>query len=226
MARAQQESVDGVVYTAELQVQGRGRRGRSWSSPFGANLAISLGVAVAVTPARLGGVSLVVGLAVVEALEQLQVSGLALKWPNDVLLGGDKLGGILIEMTQARGGTELVVGIGLNVALPETVRAILPPGIADLAGAGVTAPRSVVAARVISAVVEFVGEFARQGFEPFLAPFNARHAFHGKECTVLMGERRIAGRVAGVTQSGELILLTADGPRTFHGGEVSLRQSL
>jgi BirA family biotin operon repressor/biotin-[acetyl-CoA-carboxylase] ligase len=224
IGRAQHQAVDGSVCLAELQVQGRGRRGRSWSSPFGANLAISLGIAVDRPAAGLGGVSLVVGLAVLDALERLGIAGVVLKWPNDVLLVDAKLGGILIEMTQTR-GTELVVGIGLNVCLPHRLRAALPQPVADLSHLSSPPPRSELAGKVISSVVEFVGEFERLGFEPFKAAFDARHYYHGRECQVLQGERRIPGTVAGVTDTGELILLTPDGPRTFHGGEVSLRGS-
>lgn len=216
--------VAGRICTAEVQVQGRGRRGRSWASPFGANLAISLGMASSLPPAELGGVSLVVGLGVLDALERLDVPGLALKWPNDVLLDGDKLGGILIELTQRR-GTELVIGIGLNVALPPAVRRELPAGVTDLAGRGVERSRSALAGAVVSAVVEFVGEFERLGFEPFRAPFDARHAYHGRACHVLQGERRIVGRVAGVSAQGELQMETAEGLQSFNGGEVSLRQA-
>src|SRR5690606_6260917 len=123
-------SVDGHVCLAELQIAGRGRRGRDWFSPFGANLALTIGKRIDRPAAALGGASLVVGLAVLDALEQLGVPELALKWPNDVLLRGAKLGGILIELS-ARPQTELVVGIGLNVALPPRIRAELPQEVTD-----------------------------------------------------------------------------------------------
>jgi BirA family transcriptional regulator, biotin operon repressor / biotin---[acetyl-CoA-carboxylase] ligase len=119
MHLAQQQSVGGCVWIAEVQLQGRGRRGRTWFSPFGGNLAVSIGFDSLRPMAGLGGASLVVGLAVVDALEQLGIPNLSLKWPNDVLMGGAKLGGILVEMTTAgSAGVQLVVGVGLNVALP------------------------------------------------------------------------------------------------------------
>lgn len=223
MERAQRQPIDGSVWLAEIQLQGRGRRGRSWSSPFGASLAVSIGIAVDRPASGMGGASVVVGLAVLDALEQLHIPGLALKWPNDVLLDGAKLGGILIEMTQVR-GTELVIGVGLNVALPERVRAALPRNVADLSAVP-QRPRSELAGRMISSVVEFVAEFERLGFEPFKEPFDQRHYYHGRDCHVLQGQHRIPGIVAGVTDSGELILDTAEGLRSFRGGEVSLRRS-
>jgi BirA family biotin operon repressor/biotin-[acetyl-CoA-carboxylase] ligase len=172
---------------------------------------------------ELGGVSLVVGLAVLDALERLDVTGLALKWPNDVLLRDAKLGGILIELAR-QWGTELIIGIGLNVALPQPVRAALPPAVADLSDVTPPLSRNELAGRIVSSVVEFVGEFERLGFAPFKAAFDARHAYHGRACRVLQGEQRIHGTVAGVSGDGELILETPDGTRSFNGGEVSLRE--
>jgi BirA family biotin operon repressor/biotin-[acetyl-CoA-carboxylase] ligase len=224
MSRAQQQEVDGIVCTAELQLAGRGRRGRGWFSPFGANLAVSMAMAIERPASGLGGVSLVVGLAVLDALEQQGVTGLSLKWPNDVLLGGAKLGGILIEMVHG-GRIVLVIGVGLNVALPDPIRAALPQDVADLSGISPRPSRSALAGRIISAIVEFVEEFSRIGFAPFKPAFDSRHAYHGRQCRVLLGDSGVTGMVAGVTDEGELILQTAAGPRTFNAGEVSLREA-
>ncbi len=224
IARAEAEPIGGSLCLAELQVRGRGRRGRDWVSPFGANLAVSLGLNVAVPARSLGGASLVVGLAVLDALESLGGAGLCLKWPNDVMLGDAKLGGILIEASQRR-GIELVVGIGLNVVLPDVARDRLPGNVSDLRRAGIGTPRSELAAGVVSSVVEFVGEFEVSGFEPFRAAFDARHGFHGRACDVVQGDIRVTGTVMGVSADGELVLDTAAGARAFSAGDVSLRQS-
>lgn len=222
MERARHASVDGSLCTAELQLSGRGRRGRTWVSPFGANLAVSLGIALDRPAAELGGVSLVVGLAALDALEQLGIAGLALKWPNDLLLNDAKLGGILIELAQGH-GTELVVGLGLNVSLPDSVRRALPEAVADLASVAVPPGRSRLVATIASSVVEFLSEFDRIGFAPFIPTFNQRHHYHGRECRVLGSDGAQYGVVSGVAEGGELILETPQGPRNFHGGEVSLR---
>lgn len=223
MRRARTAGVDGQVCLAELQIQGRGRRGRSWFSPFGANLAMSFGKRMRRPASALGGLSLVVGLGVLDALERLGVGGLALKWPNDVLLDGRKLGGILIELASSR-DTELVVGIGLNVALPEQVRAALPEPVADLSHLAVPPSRNELAGRILSGVLELVAGFEDQGFAPFRAAFEQRHLYQGRECLVHQSNRQIAGVVAGVSGEGELILDAADGRQVFHGGEVSLRR--
>jgi BirA family transcriptional regulator, biotin operon repressor / biotin---[acetyl-CoA-carboxylase] ligase len=226
MRQAQDGSVAGSVRLAEVQLQGRGRRGRSWYSPFAANLAVSIGLALDRAPSALGGASLVVGLAVLDALEQLTVPRLALKWPNDILLGGAKLGGILIEMIPAANGVQLVVGIGLNVSLPPRIRADLDQVVADLASTGSPPRRNLLAGKVISSVVEFVSQFQHLGFAPFIESFNARHYFHEQQVEIVHGGSRTPGRVDGVSEQGGLLLRTATGQVEFHGGEVSLRPSV
>jgi BirA family transcriptional regulator, biotin operon repressor / biotin---[acetyl-CoA-carboxylase] ligase len=224
MRRAQTSSIDGSVCLAELQIQGRGRRGRNWYSPFGANLAVSIGLSMNRPASTLGGASLVVGLAVVDALDQLGVADIAIKWPNDVLLDGAKLGGILIEMLQLGSQVQLVVGIGLNVSLPQQVRAQLEQEVADLASAGFSHTRDRLAATVVSSVVEYMEQFDRSGFQPFIDAFNERHYFQCRQVQVLQGETRIPGEVRGVSDTGALLLQTPGGLAQFHGGEVSLRQ--
>jgi len=224
MEMAAEKGVDGQVRLAELQSQGRGRRGRNWYSPFGANLALSMGFSARREAAELGGLSLVVGLALLDALERQGVAGLALKWPNDLLLEGSKLGGILIEVASTPHGIELVIGVGLNIRLPAAVRATLDQSVSDIEGAGISVDRNLLAASVVSSVHEFVGEFQRHGFAPFSDVFNARHYFHGAECQMLQGSVSESGRVEGVTEQGALVLRAKDGrTRVFHGGEVSLR---
>lgn len=224
MEMAPDSGVDGQIRLAELQVQGRGRRGREWHSPFGANLALSMGFSAEREASDLGGLSLVVGLALVDALERQGISGLALKWPNDLLLEGAKLGGILIEVVTTARGIELVIGIGLNIRLPAAIRAALDQSVADIEGAGISADRNLLAAAIISSVHEFVREFQQHGFAPFCEVFNARHYFHRAECQILQGSETESGLVDGVTDQGALRLRGEDGGiRVFHGGEVSLR---
>jgi BirA family biotin operon repressor/biotin-[acetyl-CoA-carboxylase] ligase len=206
-------------------VAGRGRRGRNWHSPFAANLAVSLGFAARRPAAQLAGLSLVVGLAVLDGLEARGIDRLSLKWPNDVLLDGAKLGGILIEIANAPHGFEIVVGIGLNFRLPQVLRAELDQPVATLLDADPGANRNDLAAAVISSVQEFVAEFQQLGFEPFRESFDARHAYHRRSCQIVRGTDATVGRVEGVNEEGALMLRTDAGVLAFHGGEVSLRLS-
>ncbi|MGY8862292.1 MAG: biotin--[acetyl-CoA-carboxylase] ligase, partial [Pseudomonadales bacterium] len=118
MQRQQQQSIHAEVILAEVQTSGRGRLGRHWQSPFGQNIALSLGWSFVGGAAALEGLSLVVGVALAQALGDLGVHQVQLKWPNDVLVGGKKLAGILLEMRgDATGPCNVVIGIGLNVHL-------------------------------------------------------------------------------------------------------------
>jgi BirA family biotin operon repressor/biotin-[acetyl-CoA-carboxylase] ligase len=223
-SRAGFESIAGHVCLAEVQLAGRGRRGRSWQSPLGGNLALSLGFAPPRPLPELGALSLVVGLAVLDALEGSGTEGLALKWPNDVLLHGAKLGGILMELVSAPGGAAVVVGVGINLRLPPAARLGIEQAVADLASALAVLPRrSHLAARLIDCIVTFTRGFADSGFAPFVSEFDRRHACQDAEVLIVQGDRSMEARVLGVAQDGGLRILTRDGERTVHGGEVSLR---
>jgi len=132
MKLARSRSVEGRCWFAELQTAGRGRRGRHWFSPFAQNLAVSMGFAVDGAPKEAGALSLVVGLALADLIERLGVADVALKWPNDVLIGGAKCCGILIELVAHRRPLEAVIGIGLNLEVSAAARAVIDQEVADL----------------------------------------------------------------------------------------------
>jgi BirA family biotin operon repressor/biotin-[acetyl-CoA-carboxylase] ligase len=224
---AEHQSIDGMVCLAELQTKGRGRRGRAWLSPFAGHLAMSVGMAVNRGLPDLGGLSLVVGLAVVDCLGSLGVEDLALKWPNDILLAGQKLGGILIELktpvAASSGKVEAVIGIGLNIDLPGDAQAAVDQPITDLKAQGHHPSRNLVAGRLLSNLAEYVKQFEEIGFAPMRKLFNDHHLFHHQQCVLIQATTTIAGRVVGVTEVGELILETASGTSSFAAGEVSMR---
>ncbi len=225
MQRAEQASVQGVVNLAELQVRGRGRRGRTWLSPFARNLAMSFGVWVPQPPQELGGFSLAVGLATVDVLANHGIAEVELKWPNDVLLAGKKLAGVLIELVPRERGTELVVGIGMNLRLPEAARLDIDQPATDLAHTGVSVARNDLAARLLSSIVDYTDGFAARGFAPMQSAFDQHHRLQGSACHLVQGNTVIEGVVLGVTAQGELLLNTAEGTRAFSAGEVSLRSA-
>lgn len=219
----QQQPIEGIVYLAEFQHGGKGRRGRQWISPYGRNLAISMGFATGKSLNELGGLSLVVGLAVAEVFEHIGVADVALKWPNDMLISGQKAGGILIELLQHDERTEFVVGLGVNVSLTdEEIESIGQP-VTDLRRAAVTATRTELASKFVQAVTRYLHHFETQGFASFVSAFNDLHLYHGKTCTLIHGDQKVVGTVSGIGPNGELILQTQRGEQRFHGGEVSLR---
>ncbi len=213
----------GVVRLAELQIQGRGRRGRDWISPYGQNLALSVGMNLSGRPDRLGGFSLCVGLAVADCLQTLGVSGVELKWPNDVLVDGRKIAGILVEIHNAGDSTGVVVGIGINFRLSAEVRAGIDQAVVDLDELGGGYSRNQMAAGLISSLVDFIGGFDQTGFAPMQAAFNGLHRFHGEQCALLLADKRLTGRVQGVSTGGELLLEVDGRVQAYGAGEVSLR---
>jgi BirA family transcriptional regulator, biotin operon repressor / biotin---[acetyl-CoA-carboxylase] ligase len=212
---------------AESQSAGRGRLGREWRSPVAANLYLSLGWRLARPASALGGLSLALGVAVAEALETLGVDDLGLKWPNDVLRHGRKLGGLLLELGGELGGpSDLVIGLGLNVRMPrDAADSIDQPwaDLADLADSGRLPSRNALAAAVVGAMVAALDAYDHQGFAPFLPRFERLDALSGRMVAVREGDRRASGVALGVDAEGGLRVRHAEGERIHRGGEVSLR---
>ncbi|NKC00134.1 MAG: biotin--[acetyl-CoA-carboxylase] ligase [Pseudomonadales bacterium] len=219
------QSVHQQLYIAECQVQGRGRRGRTWASPFARNLAFSYGHRFNIPMSMLGGLSLVVGLAVAESLGTITEAHVHVKWPNDVVVGEQKLCGILVELAQNGNVVEAVIGIGVNVDLDHADRVDIDRDVTDLRTLGISSSRTEVLISVVRSLQRFLARFDEVGFEPFIDAFNETHIYHGKSCVIHQGDRIIRGQVEGVDVDGALILSTDTGLRTFHGGEVSLRGS-
>ncbi|MCC7199194.1 MAG: biotin--[acetyl-CoA-carboxylase] ligase [Gammaproteobacteria bacterium] len=213
---------------AEFQSAGRGRRGRSWVAPFGSGLCLSLGWTFALIPSQLPALSLAVGVGILRSLDEAGVRGASLKWPNDVLLDGGKLGGVLIELRAEAGGpAQVVIGIGLNVRLPQRVRAEIGAmglAVADLAGdAGIAASRNALAAALINRLVPLLEEFEAQGFEPFAGEWTQADALRGLPARVQAGDTTIEGVARGIDADGALLLEAGGQLKRFISGEASLR---
>ena len=215
--------IDGSVVLAETQLGGRGRRGRTWISPFARNISLSMGLAIEREGHELGSLSLTVGLAVLKALYSLGVGELSLKWPNDVLCQGRKLCGVLIEVDRSRDLPQAVVGIGINHGGADLVRGRIDQELADLTEIEPTPGRNETIAAVISAVHDYTTRFNQQGFAPLAREWESRHRFHGKEVRVMGGSDDLVGRVLGVSNLGELRLWTGRGEQLVSGGELSMR---
>jgi BirA family biotin operon repressor/biotin-[acetyl-CoA-carboxylase] ligase len=222
-SRAAHGDVDGVVYLAERQTAGRGRRGREWLSPFARNIALSVGVAIHRPATRLGGLSLAIGLAVIDAITRCTPCELRLKWPNDVLLSGRKLGGILVEVVDARPPVSVVIGVGLNVGLNLDERSTIDQPIADLLEVSPTASRNELASALIDSIVDYCRAFASRGFESMRDAWLERHALQGSVVDVAVGGRIESGCVVGVTTEGALVVRGDLGVREYLSADVSVR---
>jgi BirA family biotin operon repressor/biotin-[acetyl-CoA-carboxylase] ligase len=233
LQRAANGAPAGAVVVADRQRAGRGRRGRAWMSSPEASLTFSLLWRFAGDPTRLSGLSLAVGVAVARALEACGVEGVALKWPNDVLLGGQsggKLCGILIEISGERGAIAVVIGIGLNL-LPPTIaddRAGALPA-ASLADAGTPLPeRHRLLAALLDALATTLDTFAAGGFAALRHEWQLRHGWQGLPVRLHVdagaGDALASGRCLGADEDGALLIETADGRiERFLVGDVSLR---
>ena len=220
---AQSASIDGLAWFAELQTAGRGRRGRRWLTPFGRNIALSLGFELGLPAGALGGLSLAVGLAVAELLRRQGIDAAAVKWPNDVFIGGAKVCGVLMEVVAKAARCACVVGIGLNVDLPAAARTAIGQQVTDLRAQGLSMDRNEIAAALASGVVEAVLRFGREGFQPLCSAYDRLHVCQDRHCRIIQGNQTRDGVVLGVTGEGALRMRCAGETVEFTGGEVSLR---
>lgn len=223
-----QESGSGVsACFAEHQTAGRGRRGRQWVSPFASNIYLSLRLSIESGLGAFEGISLAVGVAVVRALNKLGVSDIQLKWPNDVLWSGKKLGGILIEVVGDPSGVcHLVVGLGLNLKAGKSMeQAIDQPWVALDSILPISPGRNQVAASLLNHLVHLLVTYETRGFAVYKTEWEGLNAYADKQVDLVMGSSQVSGVMRGVNDSGALLLETSQGVEVFHGGEVSLRVS-
>jgi BirA family biotin operon repressor/biotin-[acetyl-CoA-carboxylase] ligase len=219
-----------AVFLAERQTGGRGRRGRAWASPLAAHVYLSIARGFDGGLARLGGLSLVAGIAACEALRELGFAGVGLKWPNDLVVaegkGLRKLGGLLVEGGgEATGAARAVIGLGLNVRMPaEAAKSIEQPWI-DLAAMSSQPPsRNAVVAMLLSHLLPALQQFDAEGLPPFLPRYAALDALSGRALRVHEGERAWPATALGIADDGALRVSDGDGrERHVHAGDVSVR---
>ncbi|MDF9393413.1 MULTISPECIES: biotin--[acetyl-CoA-carboxylase] ligase [Methylococcus] len=225
MRRAAEGAPAGTVCLAERQSAGKGRIGRAWVSPLCGNVYLSL--LWRFGRAGFSGLSLAVGVAAVRALRAQGISDAALKWPNDVLWSRRKLGGILIEVTgEANGQYAVVIGIGLNMNLPDRHAGSIDQDWVDLAripgGAGVSRNRLI--AGMLNELAPMLAGYETTGLAPYLEEWRGYHSFEGAQASVQQGDRVWTGRIVGVSAEGLLLLACEDGPvREFASGDVRVR---
>jgi BirA family biotin operon repressor/biotin-[acetyl-CoA-carboxylase] ligase len=212
-----------LLLIAEHQTAGRGRAGRSWLSAPGNSLTFSLAWRFEGGLQRLTGLPLAVGVALAETLGRLG-QPVQLKWPNDVLKDGDKLAGILVETVAGPdGATWAVIGIGLNLVMPDEMEERIGRAVAAVPWLA-RMERDVLMAAVLDGLSDALAQFAENGFAAFAARWNTLHAWQGETVVLLdRGEVLHEGRAAGVDDAGRLLLDTARGRTTIVAGDVSLR---
>ncbi len=215
---------------AELQTAGKGRRGRSWQAGLGASLTFSLLWRFQSGASALSGLSLAVGVALIRALHSLGIHQARLKWPNDVLVangrGPEKLAGILIELQgDMDGPSAAVIGVGVNLNLPEEIRRQIDQPATDVSTlAPEAANPNVLLGTILKHMADVLSEFERGGFEVLRDEWSAHHAYHHQAVRLIMPDgREILGEVSGVASDGILLVNTPQGEQRFSAGEISLR---
>ena len=216
------------VLGAARQTAGRGRRGNVWQSWPGASLTFSVRWQFDRPAAQPAGLSLLTGLALARALESFGLTAAKLKWPNDVLVQGAKLAGILIELPAYRAGEPLaaVIGIGLNLDLPPGTQIDGQTAVASLAQhlPGLPDVHELLA-RILLEMAGLFDHWQDAGFAPFRAAWQQRDAFRDQSVRLFDGQRELVGRNAGVDDDGALLLDTGSGVQRILAGELSLRAS-
>ncbi|HET9834928.1 MAG TPA: biotin--[acetyl-CoA-carboxylase] ligase [Rhodanobacteraceae bacterium] len=226
LLRRVDELPDRAFVFAEMQTTGRGRRGRTWISPPAGNLAFSCFKRFGQGYAALSGLSLAIGVAVTHALEACGVRGVSVKWPNDLVHHDAKLAGILIELGgEFLGPCHAVIGIGLNLHLPQEARAMIAQPVTDLdeLGAGAAPLRNKLAATTIEHLCEALDVFAASGFAAFASGYARYDALRGRTLRVDDPRGAFEGEAMGVDARGALRVRTPHGERLVESAEVTVR---
>lgn len=213
------------VLVATTQSAGRGRRGRQWQSWPGRSLTFSALWRFAPGAPAPAGLSLAVGLALATTLEKLGVAGVQLKWPNDILINGHKLAGVLIELMPGRGRTPAaVIGIGINLELPPDAHIPDQAGVTDLQRElGRPCSREELLGAILTELHALLATYAAAGFSALRGAWQQHNAFAGLPVRISGEQQDIVGICAGVDEDGALLIRNEEGLTRILSGEVSLR---
>jgi BirA family transcriptional regulator, biotin operon repressor / biotin---[acetyl-CoA-carboxylase] ligase len=239
------ELIDPVARLAHKQTAGKGRVGRNWFAKPGDSISFSLAYPFSRNPAQLTGLSLLVGLAVIDGIAKalnidrsaLHQSGLRLKWPNDLLLNDHKLGGILIEGGQAKPGdtTWMIIGVGLNLRNAPEIEA----GVHGQTGLKVGTLEQLIPQstelpdteylwlKFIESLEQFLEQFDTVGFKPYQEQWQYWDAYFGKAVTISGSGKELANGIEqGIDQNGALLIQQNGKTEVIHAGDLSLREQL
>lgn len=214
---------------AEEQKRGRGRRDRRWHSPAGGNIYFSLGWRFTEGDHAFTTLPLVAAVAAAQTLKRVGLTGHGIKWPNDILVAGKKLAGILVELKAHGSRSVAIIGVGINVRMPSS--ALEDPETlidrpwtdleSNLAPAERPCSRNALASGLIDQLLSALGRFESTGFESFHRAWATYDLLRGTETTLQMDGHSVQGIARGISDQGELLLdVTGGGRQSFHAGEV------
>jgi len=218
----------GTCVISNLQTNGRGRRGREWQASLGASLTFSLLWRFQCGAAALSGLSLAVGVALIRCLHEVGATAAQLKWPNDILVNQQKLAGILIELQcDMEGHSTAVIGVGINLHLPEHLLQKIDQPVTDLNHATTSNVNpNALMATLLKHLAEVLATFEQSGLDTLREEWTAHHAYHQQPVRMLMPDGSVVtGVVQAISDNGTLIVETAHGLQKFMSGEISLRSA-
>lgn len=223
---AKQQLESGTVIVAEMQQAGRGRRGRVWQSPFGANLYYSYywrlddGLQAAM------GMSIAVGLAVYDTLKALYQLDIELKWPNDIYLNKEKLAGVLVELDgQPQGPCQLVIGIGINLQMPQSVSQQIDQAWTDLSQHTTQLDKNKLVAHLTYHLEQRLAQYSQTGLQDMYQQWNTLDTFAGQCVELNTGHRSWRGICEGIDMHGGIRIRQDGEAKSYYGGEISLRKA-
>ena len=214
----------GDTCIAEYQQSGRGRRGRQWFSPFGANLYMSMYWRLEQGPAAAMGLSLVVGIVMAEALQSLGAKDVRVKWPNDLYLNDKKLAGILVELSGKTGDVaHIVIGAGINLMMHQVDDTVVGQQWISLQEAGIDIDRNALTSELINTLRSALQLFEAEGLTPFVSRWANLDNFIHRPVKLIIGEQEVHGIARGIDSRGGLLLEQDGQIKPWVGGEISLR---
>ncbi|MEQ1529763.1 MAG: bifunctional biotin--[acetyl-CoA-carboxylase] ligase/biotin operon repressor BirA [Methylococcales bacterium] len=225
--QAHNQAPSGTVCFAEHQSAGKGRRGRQWVSPYGHNIYLSILWRFQQGPAAISGLSLAIGVAVIRALKQCHIDNIGLKWPNDIYSNGKKLGGILVEVSgETEGPCCAVVGLGLNLYLPESQASGIAQAWTDLTSISEQPPaRNQLAACLLNHLLPILAGYENQGINSYLEEWRRYDCLKDKPAVLYIGNQQFTGIVQGIDDTGMLLMQQAGkSVQSFASGEVSFHE--
>ncbi len=212
------------LFLCEFQYKGRGRRGKTWLSPYASTIMFSLGMKVPKAQKSIKGLSCALGLSIAKTLNSLGISNVSVKWPNDVYIDGRKVCGILVELVSiSSDDSAVVIGVGLNYRLTNSYIELIDKPSTDLVSQGIQKSRSQVLKCLVEKLCEDFRRFTDNGFSVFRDDFNGIHWLAGRLVEISQGAGAVtSGIVSGVNGEGELLLRAGDEEVPVIAGEISL----
>lgn len=220
-----EREIHAVAVLAEFQQSGRGRRGNEWLSPYASGICLSLGWHFHSTPASYTALSLATGVAVCRSLRRIGINAVGLKWPNDIISDGKKFGGILLESrSETAGCSDVVIGIGINVNLPEqTLLSILQP-VTDISRISQQSiSRNALSAILVEELLQMLEDYQAQGFASCIDEWRQLDALRGKAAELILPNNTLSGEILGIDENGLLLMLIDGETLSFSSGELSVR---